>query len=222
MATLANIQSAFKHALQDTSGLLESIDGSSTNVRDRLIGETIKDYSKRLPQVKVADIAPVALSVNSNIFSVPSDFTVSGTSSMINIEYPIDKVPPSYLERKRHWDISNAPAGLRIWFRTAPTDTYRLRYTLFHASNASTIPARDEELVGKWAAAKALQYFADRYSQSRDATLTVDSSDPKGKGDILQRRYESLMAEVDMMLRSLELAWIMDNNHWTKFTSYRV
>ncbi len=166
------------------------------------LGEGVREYSQHLPRVSEAALATVA---GERRYALPWDAT-----AVLSVEYPSDREPPSYLNRRRrkaagfgagrHYDLLpshdlTSPPRLLLSFEPQAGETLAVRYLRPHPSDLTaddylTLPAEHHHVL--------LQYVlfaaARRQQAAEQAAPTNNSS--------------LLMGQLAANTRRLELAYL--------------
>ena len=162
---LADLQLEYKLALQDKQGQVEEVTGAN-DVRDKAIGEAIRLYETRFPQVKTSDVA----TITTGFYPVPADWQTF--SRIVSIENPIDLNPPAYLRPNAIRQVRRS-TGLFYALNPNPSSTYRLTYTTKHdalsMSNYPSLEARHVSPLAKMAASIALLEIASYFAKTQNA-----------------------------------------------------
>ena len=123
MATLVNIQSAYKLAFADKSDEISNQIGTTADeLRNESIVEAVRWYAARMPRLKV-NLIPAQ---TSPYFAVPSEW-LENSSRIVFIEFPIDQDPPLYLSPKGHRIAKRETADF-IYIFSNPDGQFRLGY----------------------------------------------------------------------------------------------
>ncbi len=215
MATLANIRTRYKYALQDQASLLEEIAESASDVRDKAIEEAIRWYSRRLPQVKTVALAQST----TGFYAVPTDWKVF--SRIVSVEFPLDQTPPQYLDQGRHIRLQRQPTGIFYFLDPNPSGTFRLSYTTKHDETApTTIPDEHDGILGRWAAHVAAVEFASRYANS--VQNNVDSVNYRTKEQEWRAVAKELWEDLQRELRRDEWAQLYSADIDTQVRGWRL
>ena len=199
MATLVNIQSAYKLAFADKSDEISNQIGSTADeLRDESIVEVVRWYAARMPRLKV-NLLPAH---TSPYFTVPTEW-LENSSRIVFIEFPIDQDPPLYLSPKQN-RIVKRETGDFIYIFSNPDGQFRLGFTTKHDDDASTIPDLHEEILGKFAAAVAAVATADFYAHT--IVNNVDAVNYRTKEQEWRDLGKNLREQVDRHLRRDEMA----------------
>lgn len=214
MATLANIQVAYKQALQDRDNQLEGINDPATNaVRDASIEAAIRWYSRRYPNVITALVSSVA----GGYYSPPTGFTA--TSRITSLEYPIDQSPPAYLSPKSY-RIVRRETSLKIYVDINPSSAFRLTFTGKHDETApTTIPDEHTAIVGRMAAVVSAMHFAARYANSVQNNL--DGVNYRSKEQEWRSVHDDLLKQINNELRRDEIALLTTSDVDAVFRGWR-
>ena len=208
MTALADIQTAYKYALQDKGSQLEEINSTATTaVRDAAITQALQWYSRRIPLTKTVSVATSTTS----FYTVPTDWT-NGKSRIVSVEYPLDQKPPTYLLPYSGGGIrmQRRETGWYYYLDPNPSGSFRLTYTTQHLASASTIDTTHVEIIGRMAASIAAGEFAARYANS--VTNNLDAVNYRTKEQEWRSVRDMLMAQVDTELRRDEWAAAMAND----------
>lgn len=150
------------------------------------------EYSQRKP-----DYVTVELTGDGNAyFTLPGAF-IEGFSDIFAIEYPLENVPPTYLEPKQYF-IQKTPTGDRVTF----VDSYPgngvlfwFTYTVLRELNDGgtiTILKGDFEGFSYLAASIKAQALAEHYSGVTSPTLIQDTTSYINKGRMFSDRAKEL------------------------------
>lgn len=173
--------------LQDTAGKL--VEG---RILDALHA-AVDEYSASQPRVKVVTITGDGVAVT---FALPADFE-EGLSTIKQIEYPVDRQDPDYLDADDHQLRRDPTTGvLKLRFRTMvlplAAKAY-VEYTTRHyvlagvptvpagETLADTVPVPHRDPVAALAASNGAVMLAALYAQSSDTTISADVVDYKSK-----------------------------------------
>lgn len=168
----SDLQTGVDNRIQDTAGRL------SDDSRDGFIRQAISDrYSKDRPRIVVTDVDGAGTS-DLPLPAGPDDEPFEDGFSVIRtIEYPLDQIPPAYLEDS-DWRLYRTPDGLviRCLLITPTADQHaRFEWTLRHAADGSTLPGCDIDAICDYAAALCMVGLAAGYIQLMDSSIPSDS-----------------------------------------------
>jgi hypothetical protein len=93
-----------------------------------------------------------------------------------SLEYPIEQVPPVYIDES-DFSIYRTPTALKIMLSVnAPTasEVVRATWTGRHAADGSTVPDKDFYAVVDYASSLALEALAAIYVQTGDPSIQAD------------------------------------------------
>jgi hypothetical protein len=213
MATLANIRSEYKYALQDVGNIVE-IEGSTT-VRDKAIAQALVDYSRKFPYIKTVLVASVA----GGYYALPSDW-LDGFSRIVSVESPIDQSPPAYLSPKS-WRLVRRESAPVIYIDPNPSASFRLTFVTKHDESApTTIPESHEGALGKWAAMIAAQSMMAFYANT--VQNNVDAVNYRSKEQEWRHVYDTLKLQLAGELREAEIATQRAADYRTYFSGWEV
>jgi len=159
--------------------------------RDRAIDLAVQRYSKDRELPKVQDVTPT----DANTLPLPAGWQLD-FSELRSLEYPIGRVPPSYLDQSRY-AIYRSPTGLvvkTIDSVKVAANTVRASYTIVHSldSTSDTIPVADREPVCCWAAAILCEQLAAFYSGNTDSSIQAQVVQSQTKSQEYATRAKSL------------------------------
>ena len=151
--------------------------------------EAVKKYSKVRPRIKAEDI----LGPGGHDFQLPASWS-PGLSTIQTVEYPIGKVPESYIDNAKV-RLYQAPDGLKLrLYDVAPLagQSFRVTFTALH--DEASLPESDIEAVANLAASLCCRQLAQRYAGTSDPTIGADVVNYRSKGDEFARRAKELRA----------------------------
>ena len=180
--TRADYRNLLGNLLQDNATKL------SASARDDAINAAVTFHSRVKPDYRRRSITGNGSSTIGTPTSWHNDWSVIPSDG---IEYPVNKVPPTYLEED-DWLLKESPTAstkYQIVFLGAQPgtgETFNLKWTVPHALGAgatasATIVTAHYRPVGMLAASFALEALAAFYTQSGDSTIAVDSMNPQTK-----------------------------------------
>lgn len=182
--SLLEIQTLVDNLVRDDSGQTDATD------HDEAIALAVNQYSKDKPYEEVEDLT----SAGGNYLDMPVKWQIE-YSILQAIEYPIGRVPPTYLEVATY-GIYNSPTGRKIMLNSAlsNSDQARVTYTIRHVLDGAndTIPVDDNEAVASWAAAVICEQLASHYSGDQDASVLADAVDHQDLAARFARRASTL------------------------------
>ena len=144
-------------------------------------------YSKHLPKKVVEDLD----GDGSHDLELPDDW-VDEFSVIKSVEYPIDNVPATLID-KSEYVIYQTPEAkvLRLLSDTPETGkSVRIVYTVPRVE--ADVRIGDEDAVASLAAANCCDVLANIFTQLTDSTMSADSVDYRSKGDEFARRAKAL------------------------------
>lgn len=166
----------------------------SDTQRDAAIAAAVLRYSQDRPRVVLADLT----SLGGYRLATPAAWVV-GFSSVVQIEYPVDQVPPVMLDPLGVGTYRSATTVELIELRQ-PLDAgavVRLTYTARHVVSGSedTIPLDDRDAVCCWAAAKICDQFAAHYAGDSEPTINADTVQHGSKSQTWAARARAYRAQ---------------------------
>ena len=177
--TLADYRVLLGQLLQDNAGK------ATAGPRDAAINAAVDFHSRVRPHYKRRSIT----GNGSATIGTPTGW-LNEWSQITQIEYPVGKIPPTYLEED-DWLFKESPTAstrYQIVFLNAQPgtgETFNLKWTVPHTLAATaastTIPTAHFRPIGMLAASFALEQLAAFYTQSGDSTIAVDSMNPQTK-----------------------------------------
>jgi hypothetical protein len=191
------IRREYAIALQDKGNLLADAPAlTADEIRDRNVASAIQKFSHRLPQIKTSLIASVA----SGFYAVPTDW--QKWSRVVTIEYPLDQVPPGYLDNERGVRLQRREAGLFHHLSPNPSGSYRLTYTTQHDAAGASIDVAHYRYVGLQAAILAAEDFGARYAGS--VSNNLDAVNYRTKEQEWRSVAKSLREQLEREMRRVE------------------
>lgn len=152
-----------------------TVDGTATFVEDtddidRCINSALDIFSQHLP-----DVAVTAVTGNgTGLYFVPTTW-VNEFSFITDIEYPINRIPPSYLD-KEMYDVFKDTDGkynIRMYTLTpSASDSFRVSHTIVRKS--ITIPFSYIEAFCWLAISLCFNQLANAYIQVTESSISVD------------------------------------------------
>jgi len=142
------------------------------------IREALRRFSDTCPLTKVKDIQGDA----GFDYDLPDDFQPL-TSHIISIELPIDNRPASILERNEFGVYQTDTAYVLRFSSRKPTLKFRLKYTLTHGADGTTIPTEDFYSVVNLATAYVCGALANFYITTSSPSIRADVVDYRKKSD---------------------------------------
>ena len=139
----------------------------STTAYDNCVTSAIREYSSRRPLTVSEDIT---VETEGQEQALPDDW-VSGFSTIKNVEYPIDQIPPVYLNDQEDYNVKDDK--IYFDFDLFVDDEYRVYYTI--DIEESTVPTIDLEAVALLAASKACTMIAVNYTHLRNKAIGADA-----------------------------------------------
>jgi hypothetical protein len=172
---LADWRTLFDQELQDTAAILSP--AGATTIKDKMIGEAVKSYSKHRPQQIAHEIAGTGSAFE---FVAPATWEDGFSTIVTPVEYPAGERIPVYLEDVDWIWYRDPSTGLRFRLLSvtpAATEKVRFIYTARHAVTASvdTVPVADRDAAAKLAASYGARAIAAYYAQTSDPTLGAES-----------------------------------------------
>lgn len=177
--TLASYRNLLSNLLQDNTTKL------TDSARDDAINAAVDFHSRVRPDYRRRSIAGNA----SAIIGTPTGWH-NDWSQISEIEFPVNQVPPTFLEDD-DWLLKESPTAstrYQIMFLNAQPGTgerFNLKWSVPHTLSATaantTIPTAHFRPVCMLAASFALQQLAAFYTQSGDSTIAADSMNPQTK-----------------------------------------
>jgi len=173
---------------------------------ESLIGEAVKEYSRRKPQKKVAKLT----GDGNSFFSLPSDWEVE-FSRIREIEYPLDSnnlscVPP-YMIDPKYYEVADIDTGWICRFRDTDypglNEQFYFRYTIRHSvdDSSSTIPVVDKEGLCNLAASLCCMALASAYGHTAESSIDADVVAYRTRGDEFSSRAKELFNKFDKEIR---------------------
>lgn len=145
------------------------------------VARAVQRYEMLRPRIITQDVDGTGLS----LYATPTGWVV-GFSEVLKVEYPVDQVPPVYLEDEDVEVVDLADvAGARVqkillrgYAPASSSDDFRLQWKARHTvdGSSSTIPANDEEAVGYIGAHLLLIDAATQMSANNPQGLDVDEA----------------------------------------------
>ena len=179
---IADYQTKIEDRLRDQEAKV------TTTQRDNALGDAVREYSKRKPDIKVEDVAGDGTRLLSLPASWDDDFSV-----IRSIEYPIGSIPPTLFDSH---DFYTSPSETKIQTPSAVAnaENARIKFTIRHVVSgaADTIPVDDLEPVCNYAAAVLFDELAAAYSGDQDSTIPADSVDHQSKAEEFRRQASNL------------------------------
>lgn len=182
-------------ALSDVQSLVEDLlrddaERITPTQRDAAIDSAVARYSKDRPRHKVEDVA----ATGSNALPLPTSWQ-AGYSHLLELEYPIGKVPPNRLAAQSY-SLYATPVGQTIMLANAVPVSAQVRvtYSIAHviSSSEDTIALGDREPVCCLAAASLCDQLASLYSGDSDSTIQADSVNHQSKAGEFASRAKAL------------------------------
>lgn len=183
MSTLADIRTKTISIVRDDSGkLVNPAD------YDRIISAAISSYSRHRPYSKVVDIA----GAGANDYTLPTGW-IDEFSSIVSIEYPLNDVPATLLDKDEYEIYQTATAKkLRLKYaKPTASESFRVTFTILRTS--TTIPDSDVDVLCNLASAFCLEELANIFAQTSDSTLSADSVNYRSKSQEFSSRAKRLM-----------------------------
>jgi len=153
-------------------------------------------YSQDYPREAIADVSGLETKL-----SLPIEW-VRGLSSVVNIEFPMNQNPPSFLKNEC-FQVYASPSGQEIRLfdvQIKATDLARVTYTT--AWKESDLDMSGIEAVATWAASLLCEQFATRFAPSTDSTISADGVSHVSKSQnfssrvtALRQRYEQIVGK---------------------------
>jgi hypothetical protein len=146
---------------------------------DRFAVQAIVDrYSNDAPLEIVSDVDGNGTS----FVDVPVDPDEKGVfdagfSLLRSIEFPVEQVPPQFLEAE-DYRLYRRPGATKIMLSSAApsaSDVLRVTWTARHAADGSTVPDKDFYAVCDYASSLALEALAAIYVQAGDPSINADA-----------------------------------------------
>lgn len=184
MPTLVDYEQVVDALIQDQADKLDA------TARQEAIAQAVQEHTRIKPWVRTSTVTGTA----SAAVSLPTGWQ-RDVSMIQSIEYPVGELPPTYLEAE-DWFLKASPtasAGVRLWLTgvsPATSETLTITWTAPHVVSAATssIPEGHFRAVATLGASYACLQLAGFYAQAGDATIAIDSQDPRTKSDV----YRSL------------------------------
>jgi len=203
--SISDFAGAIPSVLQDSANKLYPAEGGNdalVTVLTPYVARAFERYSKDAPLEVVSDVT----SDGTNLLVLPA-YPDSGDnvpvfdvvfSQIRMIEYPLEQQPPDYIDQG-DFRIYRSPSGYKVML-TADTpvdgDSLRFTWTARHASDGSTIPAKDFYAIVDFAASLAAETIATIYAQTSDPIMSADvvnyrtkSSEYQSLAKMLRKRY---------------------------------
>jgi hypothetical protein len=135
----------------------------------------------------VVDLA----NVSGQRLAVPEGWQ-AGRSRVVEIEYPVGDVPPSFVDSTR-LQVAAKPDGseeILLYDALPAGSTVRLTFTLDHQvdSQTDTVPVRMVYGVCALAASIVCGQLASLYANQSDSTIQADSVEHKSKSELYRAR----------------------------------
>lgn len=159
-----NLIDLIRSKVKDDSGKLADPDDLTNSCT-----EALNRYSKVHPLEVVVDIP----GGGTHDVDLPIDW-IEGFSSVIQVEYPVDRVPAEIIPR-RFWLHYASPTGKKLRILVAnPTadEMVRQTYTILHSEDS--VPVVDLEAVANLAASICCRILAAALSNTNDPTIQAD------------------------------------------------
>lgn len=195
---LADWRTLFDQELQDTAVILSP--AGSTAIKDKMIGEAVKAYSKHRPRPVAHEIAGTGSAFE---FAAPASWE-DGFSTIVapGVEYPAGERIPVYLEEADWIWYRDPSTGLRFrLLHVTPSATEKVRfvYSARHTVDAvtDTVPVADRDAAAKLAASYGARAIAAYYAQTQDPTLGAESVNYRTKS----QEYSALARELEKKFR---------------------
>ncbi len=193
MATLVTFLADLKRLVPDTASKFADAD------KNAFILDAVTQYSKDRPLIRDAILAGDG---TLQAFNVPSDWSEQ-FSTIQQFEFPIDEVPPIFLDLQDNIRIvrrTNVLKILTMTFTILATETARIIYTTEHLVNGttSTVYGIDENAIINLSASKLCEGLATFYSEELDDTIDADIVDHRDRGrkfSELAEKYETKYEE---------------------------
>lgn len=183
MSTLADIRTKVIGITRDDSGKIVN-----PTDYDRIINAAVNYFSRHRPDYKVVDVVGAGVSD----YALPTGW-VDGFSSIEDIEYPLNDVPATLID-KDSYEVYQTPAAKKLRLKYAkPTgaESFRIAFTILRT--ATTIPDGDVDALCNLASAFCLEELANMFAQTSDATLSADSVNYKSKSSEFSQRAKRLL-----------------------------
>lgn len=157
-------------------------------------GLAINRYSKDRPRRILEDCEVL----EGLVFETP-EFWEIGRSSIIDIEAPIGRNPPSFVSEDYCYvyDLPDGSVEFRLLAAVVPVGGLcRVRYTASHL-NASTILEGDHEVVAALAASLCCDQLSSLYGHDSDSTMHADTVRHETKTITFAKRARDYRARYD-------------------------
>lgn len=158
--------------------------------RDAAIQAAVLRYSQDRPLRRVVDVTVLA---DENEIALPPTWA-SGESVLLSVEAPTGEAPPSLLDVAAYAIVARPNGDALLISDTFSAATQcRLTFTGPHVVSAATdtVPARDREALGYWAAAILCDQVAAHHAENREPTIQADRVDYTSPAKEWGRRAEA-------------------------------
>lgn len=157
--------------------------------RDAAIQAAVLRYSQDRPRAFVVDVT----SAGGTGLPLPAGWA-AGESVLQGVETPVGENPPALLDAGA-FSVMATPGGDAIVLveTLAAGAVARLRFSGPHVVTAATdtVPARDREAVGYWAASILCDQVASHHAENREPTIQADRVDYTSPAKEWARRAET-------------------------------
>lgn len=144
--------------------------------RDAAIQAAVLRYSQDRPLRRVVDVSLVG---GEQEIALPATWS-PGESALLSVEAPAGAIPPSLLDASDYGIVARPNGDALLVLEAFPASTLcRLTFTGPHVVTAATdtVPARDREALGYWAAAILCDQVAAHHAENREPTIQADRVD---------------------------------------------
>lgn len=137
-----------------------------------LMNRAVEGYSKCRPQ----HAADVKTATSGHVYDLPSDWE-EGVSSLVEVEYPVDNYPPTYISDNSYDEEIHGADGRKLRFyanKPSEGETFWVRYTrsyAFDSNGDSEIPVKDLDGLSYLATAIMCTALANFYAAKANPTI---------------------------------------------------
>lgn len=157
--------------------------------RDAAIQAAVLRYSQDRPLQTVTDVT----AAGGTMLPLPAGWS-AGESRLLQVETPVGAEPMSLLEAGA-FEVRPTPSGdeIRLAIGLPAGAVARLTWAGPHTVSATldTVPARDREALGYWAAAILCDQVAAHHAENREPTIQADRVDYTSPAKEWARRAEA-------------------------------
>ena len=191
MADLSTFRTRVGQILKHSAGI-----ANTSAELDANIAEAVRQYTRDKPRIVDQKLTGDG---SAQEFAVPSLWQ-ENFSTIIHIEFPIDRVPIETLENEDDYQVvqrDNADLIQMPSVTLGSGEEARVKYRTIHTvtASASTIPGIDFDAVCNLAASFHADTLAGFYAETTEPTLDVDVVNHLGKADAFAAISDRLKAK---------------------------